>query len=349
MGSLAVIGQGVSDVVSGQVSSQEAYMSVGFWSAVAGAVSGMVGSGVSKFLTSKAKMLTPMAVNGLSGMVETVAENAVLGIGTKPGDLGLAFGLSSFLPGIGDNLARGAKRLIGQADNLVRGIKGITRQLDNLLRGASRQADEALEAALKQTNEAMEDVAKQTDDILEIAGKQMGYVPPKTPDEDMPDVQSGGRKQPVIYGSEDIGKYQYNMIENPGPLVDIADNPAKNFYGGRYNVEVLTEDRIYYRGGNSKSPLGQWFTTEAPESVAKVRIDTAVKPQWIDPATGELLGESVIDTVYTIKIPKGTTVYTGPVGSQGGVYCGGYDIMQTFIETPWKIEGIKVISKTILE
>ena len=77
MGSMAVIGQGVSDVVSGQVSSQEAYMSVGFWSAVAGAVSGMVGSGVSKVLTSKLHMLTPMAVNGLSGMVETVAENAL--------------------------------------------------------------------------------------------------------------------------------------------------------------------------------------------------------------------------------------------------------------------------------
>ncbi len=47
--------------------------------------------------------------------------------------------------------------------------------------------------------------------------------------------------------------------------------------------------------------------------------------------TGELTGESVIDTVYAIKIPKGTTVYTGPVGSQGGAYYGGYNIMQTFI------------------
>ena len=66
-------------------------MRVGFWSAVAGAVSGMVCSGVSKFLTSKVKMLTPMAVNGLSGMVETVAENAVLGIKTNLSDLRLDF------------------------------------------------------------------------------------------------------------------------------------------------------------------------------------------------------------------------------------------------------------------
>ena len=43
----------------------------------------------------------------------------MLGVGTKPGDLGLAFGLSALLPGIGDNLARGAKQLAGQGDNVI--------------------------------------------------------------------------------------------------------------------------------------------------------------------------------------------------------------------------------------
>lgn len=138
------------------------------------------------------------------------------------------------------------------------------------------------------------------------------------------------------------------MIENPGPLAEMPNKPAKNFYGGRYNAEVLSEDRIYYRGGNSDEALGQWFTTEAPESVAKVRIDTAVKPQWIDPTTGKLTGESVVDTVYEIKIPKGTTVYSGPVGPQGGAYCGGYDMMQTFIKEPWKLD-YQVISKNPLK
>ena len=46
----------------------------------------------------------------------------------------------------------------------------------------------------------------------------------------------GGRKT-VIYGADDITNYQYNMIENPGPLAEIQGNPAQNFYGGRYNVE----------------------------------------------------------------------------------------------------------------
>lgn len=137
------------------------------------------------------------------------------------------------------------------------------------------------------------------------------------------------------------------MIENPGPLAEMKNNPAQNYYGGRYNMEVLAEDRVYYRAGNSDNPLGQWFTTEPAESVAKVRIDTAVKPQWIDPVTGELTGESIVNTNYAIKIPKGTTVYNGPVGPQGGVYCGGYDIMQTFISEPWKL-NYEVISKTPL-
>ncbi len=42
-----------------------------------------------------------------------------------------------------------------------------------------------------------------------------------------------------------------------------------------------------------------------------MRIDTAAKPRWIAPITEELTGTSIIDTNYAIKIPAGTTVYTG--------------------------------------
>jgi hypothetical protein len=127
------------------------------------------------------------------------------------------------------------------------------------------------------------------------------------------------------------------MIENPGPLAEMDGQPSTNFFGGKYNAKVLTEDKIYYRGGQSGKPLGQWFTTEPPESVVKVRIDTAVKEQWINPTTGELTGTSIVDTCYAIKIPKDTIVYEGPVGYQDGVYLGGEDIIQTFIPEPWKL------------
>ncbi len=114
----------------------------------------------------------------------------------------------------------------------------------------------------------------------------------------------GSKKPTVIYGTDDIAKYQYNMIENPGPLAEMDDQPAKNFYGGRYNMEILQEDRIMYRAGDSQKEYGRWFTSEPPASVAKVRIDTAVKPYWINPAKGIWTGSSPINCVYAVKIRK---------------------------------------------
>jgi len=121
----------------------------------------------------------------------------------------------------------------------------------------------------------------------------------------------------ITLNKKDIQSYTYNIVENLGPLAEIDGQPAKNFFGGKYNFEVLDDDRIYYRAGEKGSPLGQWFTSEPAESIAKVRIETVVKPQWIDPATGKLTGTSTIDTNYAIKIPAGTTVYTGLLGIKG--------------------------------
>ncbi|WP_306173527.1 RHS repeat domain-containing protein [Limnobacter humi] len=147
-------------------------------------------------------------------------------------------------------------------------------------------------------------------------------------------------------------EYEYNMVESPGPLAEMPGQPATNFSSGKYNQKALVEDKIYYRGGKSgggKNAFGQWFNTSPPESVAKVRIDNAVKPQWIDPNSLVLQGQSPIDTVYAIKIPKGTTVFEGPVGYQGGLYVGGQEMMQTFIPKPWSIPGVEVISEIPLK
>lgn len=146
-------------------------------------------------------------------------------------------------------------------------------------------------------------------------------------------------------------EYQFDMVNNPGPLAEMRGTPAANFAGGKYSSRVLEEDTIFYRGGNGgggKNSLGQWFNTSAPESVAKVRIDNAVKPQWINVNSLELEATSPVNAVYGIKIPKGTTVYEGPVGYQGGPYLGGQEVMQTFIPTPWAIDGVEVVSEAPL-
>ena len=159
-------------------------------------------------------------------------------------------------------------------------------------------------------------IFKNSDDIA-LGEKALSNVEVNKLDDVAEVVESGSTT--VIYWSGDIANYQYNMIENPGPLAEMPNQPAKNFYGGRYNMEVLQEDRIMYWAGNAQNPYGRWFTSEP---------------------------SSYIDNVYAIKIPKGTTIYTGPVGPQGGVYVGGYNVMQTYIDAPWTFE---VVGKTPLQ
>lgn len=145
--------------------------------------------------------------------------------------------------------------------------------------------------------------------------------------------------------------FTFNAFDNPGPLALMPGRPAGNFYGGNYNATMLERDIILYRAGEAGpgKELGQWFTREAPQSVAQVRIDSAVKAQWIDPKTGVLTGESPINTVYAVKIPKGTVIFEGPVGSQGGVYLGGMNTNQIFVHQPWNIPNVKVLGSTPLK
>ena len=146
--------------------------------------------------------------------------------------------------------------------------------------------------------------------------------------------------------------FEFNSQTNPGPLADIESRPSKNFYSGKYNSITLEKDLILYRGGNGgggRNAYGQWFTKEAPKSIAEVRINTAVKKYWTDPETGVLTGTSHINAVYGIKFPKGTTIYEGPVRNQGSLYVGGDECMQIFVQEPYNIEGHVVVSEGLLK
>ena len=136
------------------------------------------------------------------------------------------------------------------------------------------------------------------------------------------------------------------MVESPGPLVEINIGAASTFRSGMYNVTKLESDTILYRSGKAgggKNAHGQYFTRE-PGTNIEGRINSVVKAQWIDPKTGVLTGSSPLETVYGIKIPKGTIIYEGPAGYQGGIYLGGGN--QIFVPEPWKINGVEVISST---
>ena len=271
-------------------------------------------SGILKGATGAAKFKT-IAVDGGRILIGNVAEDKAYDVIYQSTD-------SRILAMLGSNVVEGV--LSGNlANSSVSEIGDVARKVD-------------IEELSHTT------IFKNSDDIV-LGEKALSNVEVNKLDDVAEVVESDIPS--VIYGTDDIAKYQYNLIENPGPLAEIPNLPIKNFYGGRYNVEVLQEDRIMYRAGNAENPYGRWFTSEPPASVANVRIDTAVKIQWIDPKTGVWESSSYIDYVYAIKVPKGTTVYTGPVGPQGGAYMGGYNVMQTYIDAPWSFE---VIGKTPL-
>ncbi len=129
----------------------------------------------------------------------------------------------------------------------------------------------------------------------------------------------------------------YSAIE-PGPL---DDRLAETFAGGRYTRVVLEKDTILRRAGVEDQPLGQFFGQEAQSGVLQTRIDKAVLPEW--PGGGK----SPIDTAFDVKIPAGTEVYIGEVGSQGGFYVGGTE--QIVVVKPWMIEGVEVMGASPLK
>jgi hypothetical protein len=111
---------------------------------------------------------------------------------------------------------------------------------------------------------------------------------------------------------------------------------AETFAGGRYQEVELQEDIVLYRAGISGKgkDFGEFFSRERPTSIAQVRVDKAILPEWRDGA------KSPINAAFGIKIPKGTKIYIGKTGSQGGMHVGGTE--QIIVPESWNIKGAEV-------
>ncbi len=130
-----------------------------------------------------------------------------------------------------------------------------------------------------------------------------------------------------------LGKVEgeYSLI-NPGP---ISERFAETFSGGVYKEIILSEDTVFYRGGQNGIELGRFFSYEKPQGIIQTRIDKAVRPEWPDGS------KSVIDRYFEVKIPANTKVYVGEVGYQTDLYPGGSE--QVLIPAPWNIPGVKIL------
>jgi len=144
------------------------------------------------------------------------------------------------------------------------------------------------------------------------------------------------------------GEFQQNMMTG-GPLDDINPNAAGSFHGGQYNVVKLEEDLVLYRAGDSTGrnggKMGSYFSRTPPKTRAQVRTSSAVKTEWTNSA-GEITGVSKLDQVVEVRIPKGTTIFEGPIASMGGKHHG-IGGNQIFIDKPWTIPGVEENAKVI--
>jgi hypothetical protein len=142
-----------------------------------------------------------------------------------------------------------------------------------------------------------------------------------------------------VKNTDGLGRVEgsYSAI-NPGPL---PNNIADTFAGGKYKAVTLEKDTVLSRAGTADQPLGQFFDLDKPSSVVQTRIDKAVLPVWPGGA------KSPIDTAFEIKIPAGTQVYVGEVGSQGGAFVGG--TRQIVVQKPWTIDGVEIINSSPLK
>jgi len=144
------------------------------------------------------------------------------------------------------------------------------------------------------------------------------------------------------------GNYQYHILQAEGPLLRRYSN---SFGLSQYSEFVLDQDIVLFRAASlylesqkgGHFGLGRSLSFEPPLSEAAARIDSAIRRYWIDPRTGGYSGQSPIDSAFAIRIPKGTTVYVGPVGYQGEIYLGGPSRIQVVIPDIMSLQGVEVI------
>ena len=145
-------------------------------------------------------------------------------------------------------------------------------------------------------------------------------------------------------------EYQFDKMQ-PGPLTDprrVNDSLATGFFGGKYDELVLGEDKLLYRictakeGRNGVPALGRWYTEKPLQSGLQLQIDAAVKPVW-QRSDGSIGAVSPAEVAITIRVPKGTKFYRGPVASQGAGHLGGSDQIQIYIPGIRNTPGVEVL------
>ena len=135
----------------------------------------------------------------------------------------------------------------------------------------------------------------------------------------------------------------------------------KTDFIGAQKRQVRTQNNNVDRRANTRRRCywpDSWILEKTRSNRQQVTCSLhLVKREWSDPATGTVKSgnpKSQDEKVlwrYAARIPKGTTVYKGPVESQGGVFMGGFSVEQVYIPKPWLLQakGASITEKRVFE
>ena len=121
------------------------------------------------------------------------------------------------------------------------------------------------------------------------------------------------------------GSIAWNPLTGPGPLSDAV---ANTFRGGSYTETVLSGETTLYRAyGGTAGELGSYWTATPPAGPLQSTIDSALNPAWGNTA----------QSVSTIRVPRGTTIYQGFAAPQRGLLGGGSQVYIPRVNPNWLV------------
>ena len=111
-------------------------------------------------------------------------------------------------------------------------------------------------------------------------------------------------------------------------------NMEVSFRDARFNVVELDAEVVLYRAGQKNRTMGQFFARAPPSKRFDVRFNSAVLTEW-----------SSLDTVYEVRVPKGTVLFDGYIAPQGNAHIGLGQ--QIFVRKPWEIPGLEESARVV--
>jgi len=118
---------------------------------------------------------------------------------------------------------------------------------------------------------------------------------------------------------------RWGPANGSGPL---GETVANTFRSGSYTESAVSQETTLYRSyGGSAGELASYWTRTPPAGPLQSTMDSALNPAWGNTA----------QSVSTIRVPSGTTIYEGFAAPQGGLLGGGSQVYIPKVNPNWLV------------